>query len=56
MPENDPLPPARAAHELGISVEELLSLVHEHKIRYVMVNGMPHISVAVVREFRARNA
>ena len=56
MAENEPLPPARAAHELGITVEELLKLVHEHKIRFVMVNGMPHIPVAVVREYRARNA
>lgn len=56
MPGNDPLPPARAAHELGITVEELLRLVHEHKIRYVMVDGMPHISVAVIREFRAHHS
>jgi len=43
---------AEAAERLGISTKEMVYLVHERKIRYVMVDGIARIPSDVLREYR----
>ncbi len=43
-----------AARQLGISTKELLRLVHRREIRYVMINGIAHVPVDAIDEYRAR--
>lgn len=43
-----------AARELGISTKELLRLVYERKIRYVMVDGIAHVLPEALAEYRAK--
>ena len=43
-----------AARRLGIPTKELLRLIYERKIRFVMVKGIAHIPDDAVDEFRAR--
>jgi len=50
----DPLRATEAAKRLGISTKDLLSLIQERKIRYVMVDGIAHVPEEAVEEFRAR--
>jgi excisionase family DNA binding protein len=50
----EPLRASEAARRLGISTKELLGLVHERKIRYVMADGIAHIPVDAFDEFRAK--
>ena len=45
-----PLRATQAARRLGISTKELLRLVYERQIRYVMINGIAHIPVDAVEE------
>jgi hypothetical protein len=45
---------SQAARELDMPTKELLRLVHERKIRYVMVKGIAHIPVDAVEEFRSK--
>ena len=42
-----------AGRRLGIPTKELLRLIHERKIRYVMVNGIAHVPVDALDEYRA---
>jgi excisionase family DNA binding protein len=51
--ESEPLRASEAARRLGIPTVELLRLVYEHRIRYVMVNGIAHIPPAALDEYRA---
>jgi len=44
---------SEAARRLDIPTKDLLGLVHEHKIRYVMVDGIAHVPVDALDEFRA---
>jgi excisionase family DNA binding protein len=44
----------QAARRLGIPTKELLRLVYERRIRYVMVNGIAHIPEDAIEEFRRR--
>jgi hypothetical protein len=44
----------QAARELGIPTKELLRLVYERKIRYVMVDGIAHIPPEALTEYRAK--
>jgi excisionase family DNA binding protein len=44
---------AEAARRLGISTKDLLQLVYERKIRYVMVNGIAHVPVDGLDDYRA---
>ena len=53
---SEPLRATEAARRLGISTKELLTLVHERKIRYVMVRGIAHVPVDAVDEYRATNS
>jgi excisionase family DNA binding protein len=50
----EPLRATDAARRLGISTKELLRLIHERKIRYVMVKGIAHIPVDALDEYRAK--
>ena len=43
-----------AARRLGIPTKELLRLVHERRIRYVMIDGIAHIPVEALDEYRAK--
>jgi excisionase family DNA binding protein len=49
----DVLRVTEAARRLGIPTKELLRLVHERRIRYVMVNGIAHVPVEALDEYRA---
>ena len=42
----------QAARRLGISTREMVVLVDEGKIRYVIYHGMPHIRPEAVEEYR----
>jgi len=50
----DPLRASEAARRLGIRTRDLLVLIREHKIRYVMVDGIAHVPVDAVEEYRAK--
>lgn len=43
-----------AARRLGMPTKEMLRLMYERKIRYVMVKGIAHIPDDAVEEFRGR--
>jgi excisionase family DNA binding protein len=43
-----------AARRLGVPTQELLRLVRERQIRYLMVNGIAHIPDDAVEEYRAK--
>jgi hypothetical protein len=45
---------SEAARRLEISTKDLLGLVRERKIRYVMVDGIAHVPVDALDEFRAK--
>jgi len=48
----EPLRAAEAARRLDIPTKELLRLIYERKIRYVMVHGIAHIPVDALAEYR----
>lgn len=50
----EPLRATEAARRLGLPTRELLRLVHERQIRYVMVEGIAHISVDAIEEYRTK--
>ena len=54
MVEEQPLRAAQAARKLGIPTKELLRLVYQRKIRYVMVNGIAHVPIDAVEEYRSK--
>jgi hypothetical protein len=54
MVEAQPLRAAQAARRLGIPTKELLRLVYERKIRYVMVDGIAHVPLDAVEEYRSK--
>jgi excisionase family DNA binding protein len=54
MVEEQPLRAAQAARRLGIPTKELLRLVYERKIRYVMVDGIAHVPTDAVEEYRSK--
>jgi hypothetical protein len=54
MVEEQPLRAAQAARKLGIPTKELLRLVYERKIRYVMVDGIAHVPIDAVEEYRSK--
>jgi excisionase family DNA binding protein len=45
-----------AARRLEIPTKELLRLIYERKIRYVMVKGIAHVPDDAVEEYRAKPA
>jgi excisionase family DNA binding protein len=42
-----------AARRLGLPTKEVLRLIHDRKIRYVMVDGVAHVPTEAVDEYRA---
>ena len=48
----EPLIAAEAARRLELPTQELLRLVYERKIRYVMVDGIAHIPEDALDEYR----
>lgn len=48
----EPLIAREAARRLGLPLKELLRLAYERKIRYVMVNGIPHYPEDALEEYR----
>jgi len=50
----DALRASEAARRLGIATKDLLRLVHERRIRFVMINGIAHIPVDALDEYRTR--
>ena len=45
---------SEAARQLGIPTKEVLRLIHERKIRYVMVKGIAHVPSDALEEYRAK--
>ena len=45
---------SEAARRLGIATRDLLALIRERKIRYVMVDGIAHVPVDALEEYRAK--
>lgn len=54
MGDEQPLRAAQAARRLGIPTKELLRLVYERKIRYVMIDGIAHVPIDAVEEYRSK--
>jgi excisionase family DNA binding protein len=44
---------SEAARRLGISTKQLLTLVHERKIRFVMREGIAHIPADALGDYQA---
>ncbi len=49
-----PLRASEAARRLGISTRDVVRLMHDHELRYVMVDGIAHVPVDALDEYRAR--
>jgi len=45
---------SEAARRLGVPTKEVLRLVRDRRIRYVMVNGIAHVPDDALEEYRAR--
>lgn len=45
-----------AARRLGMPTKELLRLMYERKLRYVMVKGIAHVPDDAIEEFRGRTS
>ena len=43
-----------AARRLDIPTKELLRLIYERKVRYVMIKGIAHVPADAVEDFRGR--
>ncbi len=52
--DGEPLRATEAACLLEIPTSELLRLIYEHRIRYVMVDGIAHVPADAIDEYRAR--
>lgn len=52
----EPLRATVAARRLGMSTSDLLRLIHDRQIRYVMVDGIAHIPEDAIAEYEARAA
>jgi excisionase family DNA binding protein len=54
MDDATPLRATQAARRLGISTRDLVQLIYERKIRFVMVNGIASIPPDAIDEYRAQ--
>lgn len=52
----EPLRAKEAARRLGLPTKELLRLVYERRIRYVMIDGIAHVPEDALDEYRGRTA
>ncbi len=44
---------SEAARRLGMPTKELLQLVYERRIGYVMIEGIAHFPTSAIQEYRA---
>jgi hypothetical protein len=47
---------SEAARRLGLQTKDLIRLMYERKIRYVMVDGIAHVPTDAVDEYRGAAA
>jgi len=47
---------SEAARRLGIPTKVLLRLIHDRKIRYVMIDGIAHVPADAIDDYRSRVA
>ena len=52
----EPLRATEAARRLDMPTKDLLRLIFDHEIRYVMVEGIAHVPEDAIEEYRARAA
>ena len=52
MVSTDPLRASEAARRLGIPTKELVRLMHDRRIAYVMIKGIAHVPVEAIEEYR----
>jgi excisionase family DNA binding protein len=50
----EPLRATEAARLLGVSTKEVLRLIRDRQIRYVMVDGIAHVPAEAIDEYRAK--
>ena len=48
----EPLRASEAARRLDLPTKELLRLIHDRRIRYVVVNGIAHVPEEAIDEYR----
>lgn len=53
-PAAEPLMLSIAAEQLEITTRALVQLVYDREIRYVLVDGIPHVPTDAVEEYRRR--
>ena len=46
----------QAARLLGVTTKQPLALIHDRRIEYVMVNGIAHVPVDAIADYRAGGA
>lgn len=51
-----PLRATQAAKRLGITTKELLVLMHERRIGYVMYKGIAHVPLDALDEYQSSSA
>jgi excisionase family DNA binding protein len=49
---DEPLRTAEAARRLGITTKDLLRLIYDRKIGYVMDKGIAHVPESAIDEYR----
>ena len=54
MADASPLRATQAARRLGITTRELVQLIYERRIRYVMVDGIASIPPDAIDEYRTQ--
>ena len=47
---------SEAARRLGIPLRQLVQIVYDRAIRYVMVDGIPHVPEDALEEYRQQSA
>jgi excisionase family DNA binding protein len=47
----EPLRATEAARRLGVTTRDVLMLVRDQQIRYVMIDGIAHIPVDAIEEY-----
>lgn len=52
----EPLRATEAARRLGMATKDLLRLIHDREIRYVMLDGIAHVTEDALDEYRTRTA
>ena len=50
----EPLRATVAARRLGIATSDLLRLIHDRQIRYVMLDGIAHVTDDAIVEYQTR--